>query len=125
MGQKIQRQVDIVPVTIANNAALSTAVRMAGNVIAAIHIPAAWTAAALTFQASLDDGVTWMDVYDDGGTELSIAAGSIPTASTRAIVNATILEKLAGLAMFRLRSGTSAVPVNQGAQRVITLVLKG
>lgn len=124
MGARgIVRQVGKVVATIANGTALSDAVNLGGHVISAIHMPAAWTAAALTFQASDDGGTTWRDVYDDAGTEVTIASAAV--VASRAIVNKTILEQLAGLTTVRLRSGVTATPVNQAAQRAIVLVLKG
>jgi hypothetical protein len=77
-------------------------------------MPAAWTAASLTFQGSAD-GTTYGDLYD-AGTEMSTAAG----ASRVIHLDWT---KFVGLRFLKIRSGTTGVPVNQGGDRVLTLVL--
>jgi hypothetical protein len=108
--------------TIANGTALSGVINLAGAVLVTIQMPSAWTAAALTFQGS-HDGLTFGDVYDDAGTELSVSSAA--AAVNRVIIASTILDKLAGLTYLKIRSGTTGTPVNQGADRVITLVTKG
>lgn len=120
----INREFTRATATIASGQSLSGAVSIGGSVLAALHIPAAWTAAALSFQSSIDGGTTWADVFDDGGAEVAIPSASIPTAAARAIVNGTILEKLAGLTMIRCRSGLSGAAVNQGADRALTFIFK-
>lgn len=110
---------------IANGAALSSAIVLNSHVLVGIITPAAWTAAAMTFQALGPDGVTWIDVYDDAGTEVTIPSASIPIAAARALVNKTVLEQLAALHTFRIRSGVTATPVNQLAERTITVLTKG
>jgi hypothetical protein len=120
MGQAISRQAGRIPVTIANGAALSGPLDLAGHVLIAIAMPAAWTAAVLTFQSSIDGGTTWSDVVDDTGTEVSVAA-----AASRTIVNGGQLEKLAPLGRIRIRSGTTGVPVNQAADRSLAVITKG
>lgn len=101
--------------TIANGAALSDSQPLAGGALIGIYIPAAWTAANLTFQAS-EDGATWSDVHSPDGTEYVVtvnAAGQyypLPVAD------------LLGPSFLRVRSGTAAAAVNQGGSR--SLVLK-
>lgn len=99
--------------TIANGASLSDAVDITAGLLIAIQMPAAWTAAVLTFQAS-HDGVTFADVYDSAGAERSVtvAAGRHVTLDTANF----------GMRFVKVRSGTAAAPVNQGAQRVLQLV---
>lgn len=123
MPTSFRRQMTTLAPTIANGAALSSSITMIGLVLAVLKLPAAWTAAALTFQASFDGGTTWNDVYDDAGTEVTIASAAV--VASRAIVNKTILEQLAGLPMIRLRSGTAGIPVNQAAERTFGIVLTG
>ncbi len=100
-------------VTIANGAALGASFIGDGRLVA-IQMPAAWTAANLTFQGSMD-GVTYADMYDATGTEVTVVAA----ASTY------ILLADLKAAWIKVRSGTTGTPVNQGADRVILLyVLK-
>lgn len=116
-SRQIQTHVPVIP----NGAAVSQGLAMAGFTIACLATPAAWTAAVVTFDASFDGGVTWIAVFDDAGVEVSIASASIVAAHV--LVPATLLTKLAGLPMIRLRSGTVGIPVNQGAARTFGLVL--
>lgn len=116
----IQREVDLLFATIPAGSALSDTVELLGGVIVGIIMPENWTAASLSFLAW--DGLrgVFVPVYDDAGNEvtLSVTAG-------RAIVNASVLEKLAPLQDIVIRSGTAATPVNQAAERIITLSVKG
>lgn len=89
-----------------------------GRVLCAIDMPADWTPANLTFQASTTSGGTFDNLYDQYGTEKNIAA-----ADDRYIA----LDDLAfwlGVRYLKLRSGTAATPVNQAAARTVTLVTK-
>lgn len=79
----------------------------------AIQMPAAWTAANLTFQASID-GVTFADLYDDAGVEVLLTA----TASHVIIMPPS---KFIGLRWLKVRSGTAGVAVAQGAERVLLM----
>ncbi len=102
---------------IASGTSLSAAVPLDGGMPAALSIPAGWTAAALTFQASIDGGLTFFDFYDKAGVEYAVSA----TANRAFILP---LNDLAGLTHIKLRSGTTATPVVQAADRVITLGLR-
>lgn len=107
--------VETATVTIANGASLSGAVDLGGRKLVAIDMPAAWTAASLTFQASVD-GVTYDDIYD-GATERSLTV-----AASRYLMQN--IGDWVGMRWFRIRSGTAGTPVNQGAARIITLVVQ-
>ena len=107
-----------IPVVIADGASLSAEVPLGANRLIGIAMPATWTAAVLTFQTSLDDWATLdgLEVYDDAGNEISftVAAGCfilVPQDLFRSI-NA-----------FKIRSGTAAAAVNQGAARTLTLIV--
>ena len=107
--------VETTTVTIASGASLSGAVDLQGRKLVAIDMPSGWTAASLTYQASAD-GVTYDDVYD-GATERSLTVA----ASRYMMQN---IGDWIGVRYLKIRSGTSAAPVNQGASRVITLVVQ-
>ncbi len=101
-------------VTIASGASLSGAVACEGLRLAAVVMPAAWTAANLTFQGSVD-GTRFVNVHDDAGVEVTVTA-----AADRYIpVNPADWE---GVQRLKVRSGTSGTPVNQAAGRIIQLV---
>lgn len=118
-------------VTITSGQSVSSEIALRGHVLVAIVTDAAWDAAKMTFQTPvyldpLNPGTaTWVDVYDDAGTEVTIAAASIPTGARRAIVNKTVLEQLAALTTFRIRSGDASAAVNQSATRTLTVITKG
>lgn len=99
--------------TIANGASLSDAVGMENIILTGVIMPASWTAANITFQASVD-GVTFNNVYDSLGNELTVTAA----ASRYIAIDPSVY---AGMKYLKVRSGTSSAAVNQGGARVIGL----
>jgi len=111
---------DILTATIAKDAAVSGVIEIGGARHFAIQMPAAWTAANLTFQSSnLVDG-TFYDVYGSDGIEILVTA-----AASRMITIDIHQGALAPLSFIKIRSGTTAVPVNQVAARTLNIILKG
>lgn len=109
-----------ITLTIANGASLSDRALIPDDISAmAIHMPAAWTAADLTFQASEENSGTFKDVYTDAGDEVTVSA-----AASRAISIDLNSSALAPYQYVKIRSGTSAAAVNQGADRELIIVLK-
>lgn len=104
------------PVTIANGASLSGAAALNNQRLVAIIMPAAWTAAGLTFQAS-DDGTNWFNLHDGAGTEVSL------TVAASRYVRLAPLD-WSRIRYLKVRSGTSGAPVNQGADRIVTLLTR-
>jgi len=101
--------------TIANGASLSNAVNLGTSDLISIIMPAAWTAAALTYQFSVD-GTNFYDAYS-GTAELTATS----TGASRMIsINAATYD---AARYIKIRSGTSATPVNQAADRTLTLIL--
>lgn len=109
MPQMIAR----LPVVIAINTSLSAAVNLRGGLPAVIEMSAAWDAANLTFQTS-GDGATFMNVYDENGTEVTVTAD----ASRRIRLEPS---QWAGIAQIKVRSGMAAAAVNQTAERTLYL----
>lgn len=106
-----------VAVAIANGTALSDIVDLKGYSLVGIQMPAAWTAADLTFQASAD-GTTFENLHvDTSDTEYTVQA-----AASRYI--AIPLATTISVRFLKVRSGTPAVPVNQGADRVLRLIAR-
>lgn len=101
--------------TIAAAASLSDAIVVGDGEVVGLSVPAL-DAAALTFQASAD-GTTYRDLYDSAQVEVSLASST----GGRFIQAPAALK---GAAYLKIRSGTSAVPVNQTAQRLIAVVIK-
>lgn len=116
-----QRVVDEAPTpttasaTIANGGSLSDAVTIAaGKVVRGFVTPAAWTAAALSFDVSID-GATFKTLRYPDGTELSLAALTLDAYVP--------FPTLIGAAKIRFRSGLSGSTTNQGAERTFTVVM--
>ncbi|GIQ73197.1 hypothetical protein [Bradyrhizobium sp. RD5-C2] len=104
-------------VTIALGASLSGALYVGEKIAVGILMPAAgWDAAALTFLASVD-GQNFSSVYDSSGNELTVQVA----ASRYIYLDPTAFV---GVNQIKVRSGTSAAPVNQTAARALTLVTR-
>jgi hypothetical protein len=112
---KLQNQPQAITATIANAASLSGIVDLGATRLVGIVIPAAWTAANLTFSVSRD-GVTFVDLYDNFGAEYTVTVGGV---NRRVLVP---YSDFFGVRWLKVRSGTSATPVNQAAQRDLILI---
>ncbi|HXG66938.1 MAG TPA: hypothetical protein VNO70_17680 [Blastocatellia bacterium] len=113
--------------TIPSGQSLSDAVDLGPGVLSGILMPAAWTAAALTFQVSVD-GVTFYNLTKDAASDVQIqaqAGRAYPVEAAAAFAD-TLYEgnPFTGFRYVKVRSGTSGAPVNQGAERQITLIAK-
>lgn len=116
MGAPVVSQaLETLTCTIESGASLSGAVDLGGRKLVAIDMPASWTAASLTFQASVDNS-TWDDLYD-GATERAL------TVAASRYMHQNIADWV-GVRYLKIRSGTAGTPVNQGGDRVITLVVQ-
>src|SRR3972149_1002650 len=102
------RRVLPITVQITEGTALTTEIDLRGYQLRGIIMPAGWTAANLTFQASDKAGGTFQDVYDDAGTEVVVTA-----AASRVI--GVDKAALRGLNHLKVRSGPSATPVLQSS----------
>lgn len=110
------------PAKILNGASLSAEVDLRGGTIVGIQMPAAWTAANITFQGacrtSLEVTPVFQDVYDDGGTEVVVTAAAARFINIVAPFDGTSLRYI------KVRSGTSAAAVAQGADRDLIIVVR-
>lgn len=115
---------NVVSVTIPNGTALSSEAQTGAMRLVGIIMPAAWTAAGLTFQAVVDENTgepkvpVWGEVQDSAGGDVTVAA---PGAGEYMALADTF--PAIALGRIRVRSGTSGVPVNQAADRTLKLVL--
>lgn len=104
--------------TIASGESLSAAIDLTGCVPVAIIMPASWTTADLTFQASdLASSATYSNVYDEFGSEVVVSAA----ASRHIVLDPSTWVSCRNI---KIRSGTSGTAVNQGADRTIKLVCR-
>lgn len=109
-------RLNTISVAIGVGASLSAAVDLAGCSLVGIHMPAAWTAAGLTFQAS-EDGSSFDNLYDGGGTEKSLTV-----AASRYVLLPP--DDWVSVRYLKVRSGTSGVPVNQTGGATLILVVR-
>lgn len=115
-GQQIVRTLYSETATIAINQSLSAAIDLKGRSLVGIIMPSAWTTAQLSFQVSLD-GSTYVNLYNTQGDEF------ISEASTSRFIAMSQFEFLP-VRYVKIRSGTSAVPVNQAAARSLVLATR-
>lgn len=101
-------------VKILNGESLSNAADLRLGRLARISMPASWTTADLTFQVS-KDGETYQNLFD----YLDVEATAQVAASREVTVD---IQPFLSVRFIKVRSGTSSVAVNQGAEREITLV---
>lgn len=118
MGTVTRRDRIVLPVLIPNGAALSGVVSVNGLEVVGVAMPAVWTAAGITFAGLLPDG-TYGKIQNDGGTEILVTA---PAAGTYVAFTNGGGFLVKGLGQIKIRSGTNAAPVNQGADRTLWLI---
>lgn len=106
-----------VDATIASGASLSDAIDIGTGELVGIVMPAAWTAADITFAATID-GTNFLAVNDAAGSEVSVVS---PAADKFIILSYAGVK---GLNKVKIRSGTVGSPVVQGGSRTITLLIK-
>ena len=113
------QQIRQTPVTILTGAALSSvSADMRNEQLVGIIMPAAWDAAALTFQGSVD-GITWGNVFTATG-ELSFPSADVAAGNLLAFD----IHMTPAIRFVKVRSGVAATPVNQTADRIITLLTR-
>lgn len=107
----------LITTTIPINTAISDPITLNGNVIHAIQWPSTFTGSSstsITLSGSVDNGVTYKDVYSTDGTELLFNA----TQDTIQIMDPTIFT---GFTHLKFRTGTSSSPTTQTAAKTITI----
>lgn len=108
----------LITATISNGASLSEEINLTEFRLVGIQLPASISSAtALTFQAGGVSG-SLNDMYTSTGSELSYTVA----ASRFVVVDPA---DFAGAAFLKIRTGTSASPTSQGADRTLTLICHG
>lgn len=119
-------------VTIASGQSLSPMFYIGAGVPVMIQMPAAWTTAGLWFEGSTD-GVNFFTMVDANGNPLLISA---PLANQAIPIGESVMpessgagsnvasEQFLGVMYLKIGSGTSAVPVTQGAARTLTVTIR-
>ncbi len=102
--------------TIPNAASITATINLRDKILVGLQMPAAWTAAELTFQVSADsDGATFANLYDQDGNEV------VYQAAVDRYIQFTPSDWV-GINFLRIRSGRLAAPINQLASRELKLV---
>jgi len=109
---------EALPATIASGASMTGAINLGGLRLFGLVMPESWTAANVTFQASMDGGATWVNLYDQNGNEVVAIAGA-----SRCIFLSP--SQFSFLQYLRLRSGTASSPVAQTNGASLQLILRG
>jgi hypothetical protein len=106
--------------SIANGASVTGTIDLTTTALLGFTAPAAWTAAALNIEVS-PDNATWYTAGLIDGYGASVGSWSAVTAGAGYSVDAAAMLPWRYI---RLRSGTAAAPVNQGAQRDFTIITR-
>ena len=109
----------VLPIVISNGTSLSNAALLGDHCLVGMMMSAGWDAASMTFQISFDNGVTWQNLWDDSGNEVTLAPTS-PAGKYMALSP----DPYGGIEFIKVRSGTSGSPVNQTADRDISLITR-
>lgn len=103
--------------TIPNGGSVSPDMDLVNRTCVGLIMPAVFTAAALTIEVSVDRAA-WIGVaFDDTGTQCNVVAS--PVVSCAYQLNAM---GMLPYRYIRIRSGTTASPVNQGQATTITVI---
>ena len=117
----IRGSIQVEEVAIANGESLSGTVDLGAGArqLVGVQMPAAWTAASLTFAVS-HDGTTFVPLYWDGAEYTVLAAGGAAASLGVSLEPSAF----AGWPYVRVRSGTAGTPVNQGAERTLQVLTR-
>ena len=97
---------------------LSDVIDLGGAGVRSIQVSTAWTAASMTFKASIDSSANMQTV------RVSTACTELTYNSTANYSMAINSEFLSGFRFLQIRSGTAATPVAQAAARTIKIGLR-
>lgn len=116
-------EIDLITATITAGQSLSPEVDIGTKSLVGIVIPANWTTATggISFQASVDSGVTWGEVTTVAAAPFAISSVTGGTLVYYIAVDPTTLR---GITALKVRSGTQAAPVNQANTVNLTLVTR-
>lgn len=103
------------PITIALGASLSDEIDLGGATCMMIEMPDAFTGTTLTFQASRTSGGTFKDVKDSAKSEVQVTIEPNEMCT---------VDKLAPARYIKIRSGTSAIPTAEEAERILYVITK-
>jgi len=108
--------------TLASGASLTSAINIAGFQIVGFLTDAAWTAAAITMQAS-SDAANYSEALLSTGAAFELGASTSIGSSRYVAVGSGVIDT-SGAVQIKLRSGTSGSPVTQTASTTLTVLLQ-
>ena len=112
---------DVVIPTEAIGASLSPAYDVGGGATyIGLKMSAAWVAGALSFQVGNTQAGTFYDLYDEGGTEVTVAT---PVAATICSLDA-LVPYLSQFHYIKVRSGVTGAHVDQTVARTLTFIFE-
>lgn len=96
------------------------------GVLIGISFPAVWTVARCSFQASLDNS-TFVNVMDSSANEVLVRGSGnaglwVSLSSSGAAADSP--SGMLGAPYLKVRSGSTATPINQVADRILTLIFQ-
>jgi hypothetical protein len=94
-----------------------TTIALLGFTPSIIVTPSNWTTANMSLQISIDEGTTWLNFHPWSSANYN-TSGTV-TANEAHFMNDYPLR---GAPYFRIRSGTSASPVNQTTDSTLTII---
>ena len=103
-------------IVIPKGASVSGVIDLTNTAMLGFVTPDAWTTAALNIEVS-NDGTNWSSAYDSYGSQVGSVA--TPIVASRYAVDVT---SMLPWVYARFRSGTSASPVTQGAERTFKVI---
>lgn len=98
---------------------LSEAINVQGYMLLGIEFPAEWTAASVTFQGTFESGGTLKDIYDEDNNEVTWTGAG----ASKILLAGGTAPLIGGFHTIKVRSGVTATPVAQGADRALKLLL--
>lgn len=101
---------------ITSGTAITGPIDLRGSILIGIQFPAAWTAADLSIAMCDTETGTYGEVFTDPGTGVGTVG-----AWDAAAGQVTLIQQMIANCFIKIRSGPSGVPVNQGADRTLTL----
>lgn len=101
---------------ITSGTAITGPIDLRGSILTGIQYPAAWTAADVSLQMCDTETGTYGEVFTDPGT----GVGTV-WAGDAAANQVTLISQMIANCFIKVRSGPVGAPVNQGADRALTL----
>ena len=111
---------DFITVVISANQTQTSAIDFGHKEVIALQMPSTWTTANITLLGATTVSGAYTPVYDQSGSEINLAV-----ANNRMIMVDGSSQIFNTIRYMKIRSGTSATPVSQDADRLLEFILRG